>query len=137
MFNRQGKSHFAILGALILGVSTATAAVPAMAADRIAQAGQPSQNFSDEQLKSYANAAVQVQQVNQSMDQARQSGSDPEEMQQMQQQAYADLERIIQSNGLTVEEYNAIGQMAQTDAETRDKVMTYFEQAQQTPAPVQ
>ena len=131
MFNRKGKTHFAILGAVMLGTSSIAATAPAIAADRVAQAGQPSGDFSDEQLQAYARAAVQVQQINQAMEQAQQNSSDPGQAQEMQKQAYSDLERVIKSNGLTIDEYNAIGQKAQTDAETREKVTNYFRQMQE------
>ncbi|MEP2828151.1 DUF4168 domain-containing protein [Parvibaculum sp.] len=131
MRKKESNAHSTILGAVMLGFSFVAVAAPAMAGDRVAQAGQPAGSFSDEQLQAYANAAIQVQQINRAMEQASQNKSDPDEMQRMQQQAYADLERVIKSNGLTIEEYNAIGQAARTDEEVRNKVTAYFEQMQQ------
>lgn len=138
MRKERSRAHTAILGALMLGFSSVAVASPALAADRMAQAGQQAASFSDEQLQSYARAAMQVQQINMAMEQATQNTSDPDELQNVQQQAYADLERAIQSNGLTVDEYNAIGSLAQTDEETRNKITAYFQQMQEQggqPAP--
>ncbi len=131
MRNEKSRAHSAILGALMLGFSSAAVASPALATDRMAQAGQQAASYSDEQLRSYAQAAIQVQQINMAMEQATQNTSDPDELQSVQQQAYADLERVIQENGLTVDEYNAIGSLAQTDEETRNKVTAYFQEAQE------
>jgi len=115
MRNQKSKARIAILSAVVLGVSSTATVAPSFAADRLAQATQAQGDFSDEQLQAYARAAMQVQQINMAMEQATQNTSDPDQMRNVQQQAYADLERAIKSNGLTVEEYNAIGQKAQTE----------------------
>ena len=138
MRNQKSKARIAILSAVVLGVSSTATVAPSFAADRLAQGTQAQGDFSDEQLQAYARAAMQVQQINMAMEQATQNTSDPDQMRNVQQQAYADLERAIKSNGLTVEEYNAIGQKAQTDKQTRDTVTEYFQQMQQQgnqPAP--
>lgn len=129
MRREPGKTRAAVLGALILGFSAAAAAAPAVAMDKMAQAEQGAA-YTDEQLQAYAKSVMEVQQINMSMEREMQATQDPSEKEAVQRQAYTELEETIASNGLTVEEYNAITAQAQGDQAMREKVTNYLQQMQ-------
>lgn len=110
-------------GTVVAGFSVASVAAPALAADRVAQAET---QYSDEQLQAFAKSVVEVQQVNQALAEQVDGATDPAEMEAVQQQAYSDMEGIIASNGLSVEEYNEMSAATQSDEEVRQKVTQYI-----------
>jgi len=114
-----------------MGFSAAAIATPALAADRLAQAApgqeqaQPSQ-YSDEDLQAFAKSVVEVQQINQQLDAQAANVTDAAEMESIQQQSYRDMEAAITDNGLTVQDYNQISALTQSDEEMRQKVTAYI-----------
>ncbi|ABS64770.1 conserved hypothetical protein [Parvibaculum lavamentivorans DS-1] len=130
MRKKPGTARTTVLGAVILGLSATMAAAPAVAMDRMAQAQPQEGAFSDQQLQAYAKSVIEVQQINMSMEQEMQAAQDPADKEAVQKQAYTDLEAVIASNGLSVEEYNAITAQAQSDEATREKVTAYLQQMQ-------
>ncbi|MBX3494450.1 MAG: DUF4168 domain-containing protein [Parvibaculum sp.] len=126
-----GLSRGAVLGAIVVGFSAAAVATPALATDRLAQAApgqqqaEPSQ-YSDEDLQAFAKSVVEVQQINQQLDVQAVDVTDAAELESIQQQSYRDMEAAITGNGLTVQDYNQISALTQSDEEMRQKVTAYI-----------
>lgn len=135
MRKMSGFGRNAVLAVIVTGVSVGAAAAPALATDRLAQAApgqeqvQPSQ-YSDQELQAFAKSVVEVQQTNQKLASEMQATTDAAERDAMQQQSYSDMEAIIASNGLSIDEYNEIASVAQTDDTVRQKVTQYINQFQ-------
>lgn len=83
----------------------------------------------DEYLKSYAAAVVAVQRIHQEWEPRIQAAPDEDTRLGLQGQAQEKMVAAVEAEGLTVEEYNQIFQMAQDDPGLRQQVQTYIEQA--------
>lgn len=90
----------------------------------------PQANFSDEQLQSFAAAANEVRTVHEEWQQRLQETQDPRQQQQIRQEASQEMAEAIEDEGLTIEEYNEISQVARQDPEVYDKVSRYMQEAQ-------
>lgn len=102
-----------------------------------AGAGEPAQsqaqaaNFSDEQLKSFADASKEIAQLNQEYTGQLQSAEGDEAQQEIRQQANDEMVNAVESEGLSVDTFNAIGEALQQDPELMQKV----QEMAQTDAP--
>lgn len=90
------------------------------------QTPQSSQNFSEEDLKSYAVAALQVQQINQNYQPQLQAAGSPEKKQAVQQEAMGKMVQAVQQEGLSVDKYNEISAAIQSDPQVADQVRGYM-----------
>jgi hypothetical protein len=108
--------HFHCSGAVVVMLALSGGA--AMAQQQPSQA-MPQQNasFTDAQLQSYAKAAVQVRKIAQQPEAAK----SPQTAQKQQMQA-------VKSNGLTVQQYNAISAASQENPQIHAKVAMYMKQ---------
>lgn len=100
---------------------------------QIAQQSQqqaPQASFSDEQLEAFAAATVEVRNLNQEWQQRIQETQDPQQEQQLREEATQKMAEAIEEEGLTVQEYNQITQVARQNPEVYDKVTEYMQQAQ-------
>jgi GTP1/Obg family GTP-binding protein len=76
------------------------------------QQQQPS--FSDAELQTFAEAAMEVQQINQEYQPQMQQAQTPEEQQSIRDEATEKMVEAIEEKGLSVEQYNEIASAAQT-----------------------
>lgn len=90
-----------------------------------AQQGQTA-NFDQQQLKTYAVAALEVQQIRQSYA-AQLQGASQEKQQSLQQEAMGKMVEAVQSKGLDVDTYNQITQAAQKDPGLAEKIQGYMQ----------
>jgi Domain of unknown function (DUF4168) len=96
---------------------------PAMALDQV-DSRDAETKYSNEELKSFiiANAGLyQLQQ--QAFSQMRNTESD-QQKQEIMETANQQMLQVLQRSGLTADEYNAMGQTIQADAQLQDKVQT-------------
>lgn len=91
------------------------------------QPAMPSQ-LSQAQIESFADAALEVQQVQQEYDAQVQSAENPEELEQLQQQAQQDAQQAIEDQGMSLDEYNAILQAANQDPQLYAMIVETMEQ---------
>ncbi|HLQ84823.1 MAG TPA: DUF4168 domain-containing protein [Salinisphaeraceae bacterium] len=130
-------SYFArISGIAVLGVAALAAAPIFAQAQGQAQSGaqqqgqmapqaQPqAEDFSSDQLQSFADASVKVADIRESAEASMAQASDEEEMTQVRQQAQQDMLAAIDDAGLELEEYNQIARTAQTDPELAQKIQS-------------
>jgi hypothetical protein len=111
-----------------------TAPAPAQAPAQSAMPAEnmPSENFSDEQLRSFAVATLQIQDVGQEYQPRMEAAESTEEQQALAQEANAQMVQIVeQVEGITVPEYNAIAEAARANPEVMQQINTLIgEEAQ-------
>jgi predicted trehalose synthase len=106
---------------LLAGIAGAAMFLGAGLADVHAQQQPPAQppampsELSQGQIETFADAAIEVQRVQQDFDAQVQAAENAEQIQQLQQQAQQDARAAIEDKGLTVDEYTAIVQAANQD----------------------
>jgi hypothetical protein len=86
--------------------------------------------FTEDDLQSFAVAVVQIERINASVQQELQTIETPEEQQQMQQQAQAQMIQVIESEGMTVDDYNQIATAVQTDPNLAQRIEQHILEAQ-------
>ena len=121
---------FLSAAAIAFGLSTTSVwaqAVPAEAAP--AQAPQAPQAIqpSEAQIQQYVNAARKVEAVVQDYQPRLQSAQDDIARQAVIQEADEKMVAAVQSDGLTVDQYNGISVAVQQDPELRQRITTLFE----------
>jgi hypothetical protein len=75
------------------------------------QPAMPSE-LSQRQIETFADAAIDVQRVQQDFDVQVQAAENPAEIEQLQQQAVQQARQAVENHGLSVDEYTAIVQAA-------------------------
>jgi len=83
---------------------------------------------SDSQLALYAQVAQKVAQLQQQLQEDMQQAADAEEAQTVQAGAQQSMITAVESFGMTVEEYNHISTLVQTDPEVRARLETLLQQ---------
>lgn len=105
------------------------------------QAQPDSASVAEEDLKKFAVAAIQVQQINQIYAPQVQEAQSPDEQQLIRQQANEAAAQAVTEAGLSVEQYNDISRLAVQNPQVAEKVTSYIEEAmpeqQQAPQPQQ
>lgn len=93
-------------------------------------AAQQQAAISDQDLKTFAVAARDVQKINQDYVPAYQSAQTDEQRQAIQQEAMGKMAQSVKDKGMSVEKYNQIVSAAQADPEIARQVDNYAKQAQ-------
>jgi hypothetical protein len=86
-------------------------------------------DFSQAKLQSYAAAVMKVQEIDRSWQPRIQQAQDQQEAEAMTTEATTQMIGEIESQGLSVEEYNAITQAAQQDRELYDRIVALLAEA--------
>jgi uncharacterized protein HemX len=115
----------------IIAIAAALAAGPvwisaASAQNSGAQQQQQRSSFSETDLKSYAEAAKEVQQINQEYMPQFQAADSTQKKQAVQEEATQKMVEAIKEKGLSVERYNQIASTARDDPETAAKINQYL-----------
>ena len=112
----------------LLGALAAAVLALGMSAPALAQGSElpPASQITDDDLQSFAAAATQVQSLMDEWQPLIESAETPEEAATVGQQAQAELVMAVENEGLTVETYNHIAQLAQVDPEIQSKVQEYM-----------
>jgi hypothetical protein len=107
-----------------LAIAAFALAAPAPAAAQAAgEQPLPPQDLSQSQLESFAAAATRVSEITQQLQVEAQGVESEEELARLQEQANLEMVSAVENEGLTVEEYNMIFQVAQVDPEVNAMVM--------------
>jgi hypothetical protein len=112
---------------LSLAMAGGLMAAPAAMAQ---SAAQQQAAISDQDLKTFAVAARDVQKINQDYVPAYQSAQTDEQRQAIQQEAMGKMAQSVKDKGMSVEKYNQIVSAAQADPEIARQVDNYAKQAQ-------
>jgi hypothetical protein len=113
-----------LAGLLTLGV--------AQAQDSKTQQQQPmsqQSDFSQDQLKSFASAALQVQELHAKWQTQMQAADSAEKAQKLQAQANSEMVSAVENEGLTVETYNTIATAARANPELANRIAELMKQA--------
>lgn len=82
----------------------------------------PAVDVSDAEIAAFASAMGEVQQIGQEWTQRMQEAEGEQEVAEMRQQAQEEMVGAIESEGLSVEEYNEIATAAQQDQELAQRI---------------
>jgi hypothetical protein len=83
----------------------------------------PAASFDEQTLQSFVVAFLQVDEINRTYMPQMQEADTPEEQQQVQQQATEEMVLAVENaEGISVDEYNAIIETAQTDPELAQQI---------------
>ncbi|WP_110619743.1 DUF4168 domain-containing protein [Thioalkalivibrio sp. ALE21] len=89
----------------------------------------PEVDLSDEDIDTFVEAFVGVQEVREDFSQRLQEAEDETEAQQMQQEAQDEMVAAVEDAGMTVEEYNEVAMALQNDPELMQEVQQQAESA--------
>lgn len=108
---------------LIIGFLSVVCGMPAMAQEQ-QNTTDSKTNYSNEQLKSFIMANVGIYQVQQQISSQMPSMETEEQKQELVKAANQQMEKVLQDNGMTADEYNAMGQTIQSDVQLQEKINT-------------
>lgn len=119
-------------GALMLAAPAGYAAEdsPTKKTPQSQQTQSQTPSFTDKELKSFASAATEVQQLSVEWQKKLKATQDEQKSQQLRQQATQEITQAVKDKGLTVEKYNQISMAARQDEQLRNKVVQYMNQQQ-------
>lgn len=100
-------------------------------AEQQGQTSAPATEVSDQDLETYVDATVKLQQVNDKWQQRYQQTADDRERVDLQQQAQAEMVETVEKEGLSVGQYNSISQAVQSDPELQAKAMAFMQEKMQ------
>ena len=95
-----------------------------VAADRAWAQAAPGMEVGDEQLRAFAAAALEVQEIGRQWQEAAQSATSEAEVDQLRDDAQAQMVEAVESEGLSVDDYNAIVAAAEADPELAARIQT-------------
>jgi hypothetical protein len=127
--SQQNRSSLVIAG-VTAAVMFLGAGLSAAHAQEQQQPAMP-QQLTQGQIESFAEAALDVQQVHQDLNAQMQSAQDTQEVERLQEQARQNAQRAIEDNGLSVDEYNGILQAANQDPQLYAMIVDVMEQKAQ------
>ncbi|GAB2782360.1 hypothetical protein GCM10027040_05560 [Halomonas shantousis] len=122
----------AFLSAAVL--ATTMAAGSAMAQESSGAAGSAgttqsqTQNFSDEQLQQFADVSQEIARISQEYTGQLQDAQDEASQQQIRQEANDEMVQAVQDSGMSIEEFNNIGQAIQQDPQLMQRVQKMAQQ---------
>lgn len=105
-------------------------AAPAMAQTNLTQPSNQGVNYSDSELKTYAVAALEVQQINQAYVQQRASIEGPDEQKALRKQAMDEMIDAIRDHGISLEKYNRITVESGENPELANEISQIMQQMQ-------
>jgi hypothetical protein len=114
----------------------ALAATPALAQDQSSggqsqgQAQAAQQDFSDEQLKAFAMAMLDVRDIVQEAEPKLAAAEGAEAKNEIRKSATEEMMQAVKDSGLSVDAYNAIAQTAGQDPELAKKISGYVTEAE-------
>lgn len=91
---------------------------------------QDPQDFSDDQLRSYAAASIEVDGLQEKWSSRLAEARNASEQAEVREEAAAEISEAVRDQGLSVEEYNQIRRAAQADPETARTVHAYRSELQ-------
>ena len=84
-------------------------------------------DFPPQQVEAFADAAVEMRRLHEKLGAQVRAAANGDEIARLQQQAIAEEVRIVETNGLTPDEYKAIGAAANRDPELRATIVALMQ----------
>ncbi len=119
------------LPAMLIAATLALGSAGVASAQTMEQGAEPRTDWSEQELQSFAAAAVGVDEVFARWRDDIAEAETAEEANEMQQQASEEAAEVVEEEGLTIEEYNEINQAIQADPQLYEQVIQLIEQEQQ------
>jgi predicted ATPase with chaperone activity len=85
-------------------------------------------DFSQQQIEAFADAAVEMQRIQSELDAKGRQAGNLDEITRLQQEAQADATQAVEDSGLSVQEYKAIVQAANTDPQLYATIVDLMQQ---------
>jgi flagellar biosynthesis component FlhA len=101
-------------------------ATPIAASPAAAQATAPATEMSDEQLRRFAAAALQVQEIGRDWEAQAQAAENEAEVEALREQAQVEMVQAVESEGLSVGDYNAIVAAADADPDIAARIQQFL-----------
>jgi hypothetical protein len=98
-----------------------------------AQEGPAQRNISEEELRVFAKAYVQVDRIRLAFEPVLGNAQNPEQVHNIQQEATGKMEKAVEEQGLTKESYMTIFNIINRDTELRAKTIKMIEEEQKNP----
>ncbi len=141
---RQFKSTLGtglLAGALAAGMSIAGASLAVAQSNGAPRSAPPDARItmppaaaaaaiSEQELKSFAVAALEVKKINDSYRPRYQSADTPAAKEQVQKEATEKMSSVVEEKGLSVDKYNQIVRVAQANPDVARQIDDYARQAQ-------
>lgn len=90
--------------------------------------GQAQTELSEEEIDRFADVYMELDEVRVETESQLQEAEGPEEQSEIQQQASADMEGILDDYDMTIQEYQRIAQAIETDPEQRERFVEVLEE---------
>lgn len=97
----------------------------------LAQELQEKANVSDQDLKAFAKAYVEVDKIRLAYEPSLRNARDPEQLQNIQREATVKMEKAVEDQGLTREAYVRIFNSVKDDVELRKKTLKLIQEEQE------
>lgn len=128
MLSMKSMISGSVCAALLTLGSTAVLSQEAYEGEPTQSQTEQQQPVTDSELALYAQAAQKVAQMQQGLQENMQQAATAEEAQAIQAEGQESIVNAVQSFGMTVEEYNRIAQLSQTDPELRSRLGALLQQ---------
>jgi Sec-independent protein translocase protein TatA len=117
-----------LMVALLVAVSLSLGG--AMGASVMPTQAQAQDSYSDEKLKSFAEAAVKLIGIRSEFRNQMGEASNDQERQQLQQQTNQRMAQAVEgTDGISIDEYNEIAQASRTNQQLAQRINTYIQEA--------
>lgn len=116
------------LGAITLALVLSTAAVWAQQRTPAAPSAPQAAHFSNQQLRSFAAAALQVQRIARKARASLQAAKSPKAQETVMKSVESQQIQAVKTSGLTVAQYEAISTAARQNAKMRLKIGNYVKE---------
>lgn len=117
----------AFIAALIASSAVAASWIPDAQAQSAQQ--QPSAQYSDAELKTFAVVALNVQKINETYLWKLEGAESADEKQKVRQAASNEMVQAVQSQGMTVEKFNEIAVQARQRPEIAERIQQHIRDA--------
>jgi hypothetical protein len=117
------------LPAIVLGIALGIGPTAIIwAQDTKPQASPSEQDFSEQKLKQFVMAALEVQRINDEYMPKMKTASTPEQRKEIESEALGKMEKAVTDKGLTVDSYKEIYNAARNDPEIAKRIGKHVEQ---------
>ena len=110
-----------VKGFVVIGFLSVLCLMPAVAKDQ-QSAMDSNAGYSNDELKSFIIANVGIYQVQQQVASQMPNMESDQQKQELVQAANQQMDQVLQNAGLTADEYNAMGQIIQSDVQLQEQV---------------
>ena len=132
-YHRSSLHKGLLAGALAAGMSVVGASLAAAQSSSAPSPATPpsaaAASITQQELKTFAVAALEVKKINDTYRPRYQSAETPAAKEQVQKEATEKMSSVVQQQGLSVDKYNQIVRVAQADPEVAKQIDDYAREA--------